>query len=125
LVGEAYLLEGRVEEAALWARHALEVTRGRAERGHEAWALRLLADAACHRAPAEAEVLYRDALALAEELGMMPLRGHCHMGRGRLRNRNGDRDGARADLSAAVALFRSMDMALWLPDAEAELARSA
>lgn len=56
---------------------------------------------------------------------MMPLRAHCHRGRGRLRNRTGNHVGARADLSTAVDLFRSLGMALWLPDAEAELERTS
>ncbi len=58
---------------------------------------------------------FRAALALAGELGMRPLRAHCHLGLGRL---TGDRD----ELTAAVELYRAMDMAFWLARAEAELA---
>jgi hypothetical protein len=33
------------------------------------------------------------------------------------------RDQARAELSAAIALYRTMDMTFWLPQAEAALAQ--
>ncbi len=122
-LAEAQLLSGRIEEAQALAQRAIGLTRQRGERGYEAWALRLLADTACGEGPAEAEILYHDALALAEELGMVPLRAHCHLGRGRHRHRVGDHDRARVDLSAAVDLFRSTAMSLWLAAAEADLRR--
>jgi tetratricopeptide (TPR) repeat protein len=109
-LGEARLLSGRIEEASALARRALALTRARSERGYEGWALRLLSDAAGGHAPLDAEASYRGALALAKELGMTPLRAHCHLGRGRLRRRIGDHDRARADLGAAVRLFRSTEM---------------
>ena len=57
------------------------------ERGHQAYALRLLGEIAARREPPEveqAEAHYRQALALAEELGMRPLQAHCHLGLGTL-----------------------------------------
>ena len=51
------------------------------ERGYEAHALRFLGEVAAQRQPpqvAQAEAYYRQALALAEELGMRPLQAHCH-----------------------------------------------
>ena len=65
----------------------------------------------------------RQALALAEELGMRPLQAHCHLGLGTLCATTGQRELARAALGAAIALYRAMEMTLWLPQAEATLAQ--
>ena len=95
------------------------------ERGHQAYALRLLGDIAARREPLEAkqaEAHYRQALALAEELGMRPLQAHCHLGLGTLYGQIGRREQACHELSAAIDLYRAMDMTFWLPQAEAALA---
>ena len=86
-LSEAYLLAGRSEEASAGAARALALARAQQERGHEAWALRLLGEIAARREPpevAEAAAHYQQALALAEELGMRPLQTHCHRGLGTL-----------------------------------------
>jgi len=70
---------------------------------------------------AQAATHYQQALALAEALGMRPLVAHCHLGLGRLYGQTGRGAQARAALSAAIALYRAMDMAFWLPEAEAAL----
>src|SRR5262249_37753871 len=101
-------------------------TRAHQERGNEAYALRLLGDIAARREPpqrAQAEAHYRQALALAEELGMRPLQAHCHRGLGTLYATIGRQEQARAELSAAIELYRAMDMTFWLPQTEAALAR--
>ena len=52
-----------------------------------------------HHQPPESEpaaVHYRQALALAEELGMCPLQAHCHRGLGTLYATAGQREQARA-----------------------------
>jgi hypothetical protein len=54
---------------------------------------------------------------------MRPLQAHCHLGLGTLYSKTGWRDQAHAELSAAIALYRAMDMTFWLPQAEAALAR--
>src|SRR4029450_8152444 len=46
--GEACLLVGRVEDARDWSTRALVLARERGERGHEAWAHRLLGETASH-----------------------------------------------------------------------------
>src|SRR4029453_16010331 len=71
-LGEAHLLAGRLEEAHILAAQALRLAREHQERSHEAYALRLLGDITAHRTPpaVDAVVHYRQALALAEELGM-------------------------------------------------------
>ena len=68
-----------------------------------------------------AEEHYRQALALADELGMRPLVAHCHLGLGKLHLKVGRPEQARSELSAAIQLFHSMDMTFWLPQAEAAL----
>ena len=66
---------------------------------------------------------YHQALTLAEELGMRPLQAHCHHGLGRLYHQTGRAAQARAALSAAIELYRAMEMTFWLPQAEAVLAQ--
>ena len=63
------------------------------------------------------------ALALAEELGMRPFVAHCHHGLGRLYLKLGRGAQARSALSAAIALYRVMDMTFWLLQTEAALAQ--
>ena len=104
---------------------ALEVSRARQASGNQAWTLRLLGEIAAHRDPPElepAEAHYREALALAKALAMSPLEAHCHLGLGTLSTKMGQRAQARAELSAAIELYRAMDMKFWLPQAEAALA---
>jgi predicted ATPase len=125
-LGEAYLLAGRLSEAYTQAQRVLEFSRAHKERGHEAYALRLLGEVHTRHDPPEveaAETHYRQALALAEELGMRPLQAHCRRGLGTLYAATGQREQAGAELAAAIALYRSMDMAFWLPQAEAALAQ--
>jgi tetratricopeptide (TPR) repeat protein len=127
-LGEAHLLAGGLEEALALAEQAQALTRAHQERGNEAYALRLLGDIAAHRAPPdvdEAAAHYRQALALAEELGMRPLQAHCHLGLGVLYQQVGKRERARAALSTAIELLRAMEMTFWLPRAEAALAKVA
>jgi tetratricopeptide (TPR) repeat protein len=125
-VSEAYLLAGRLQEAVQLAGRALDLARAHKERGHEAWALRLLGEIATHQDPPEVEPAahhYRQALALAEELGMRPLQAHCHLGLGTLSAKTGQREQARAELSAAIELYSAMEMIFWLPQAEATMAQ--
>jgi len=126
-LGEAHVLAGRLEEAYALAEHTLAHAHAHRERGHQAYAIRLLGEIAAHRDPLEvasAEAHYREALALAEELGMRPLQAHCHRGLGTLYGRVGRAQQARAELSTAIALYRTMEMTFWLPQAEAALART-
>ncbi len=69
------------------------------------------------------EAHYQQALALAEEIGMRPFVAHCHHGLGTLYAQTGQREQARAALSSAIELYRSMDMTFWLPQAETALAQ--
>ena len=125
-LGEAHLLAGRLEEAHALAERALALARatpGTWPRGVCPAAPRRIA---AQRDPPEvepAEAHYRQALALAEELGMRPLQAHCHLGLGTLYAKTGQPEQARAELSAAIELYRAMDMTFWLPQAEAALAQ--
>ena len=125
-VSEGYLLAGRWEEATQSAQRALELARAHKARVWEAYALHVLGNVARHcdsPASEEAEAHYRQALALAEELGMRPLQAHCHRGLGLLYATTGQWEQARTALCMAIALYRDMDMTFWLPQTEAVLAQ--
>jgi class 3 adenylate cyclase/tetratricopeptide (TPR) repeat protein len=119
-------LAGRWEEAWQHARQALDLARQHKERANEALALHQLGVLHAHADPpdvAQAETHYRQALALAEELGMRPLQAHCHRGLGTLYATTGQREQARTALSTAIALYRDMEMTFWLPQTESTLAQ--
>jgi tetratricopeptide (TPR) repeat protein len=119
-------LAGRLGDAVPLAQHALDLSRDHKERGNEASALQLLGEIAAHRDPPEveqAEDQYRQALALAEELGMRPLVAHCHRGLGTLYTKSGQREEARTELATAIEMYRAIDMTFWLPETEAALAQ--
>jgi tetratricopeptide (TPR) repeat protein len=124
-LGEAQMLAGRLEEALTLTERALTHAHAHQERGNAAYALRLLGEIVARREPPEnnqAGEYYRQALALAEELGMRPLVAHCHLGLGKLYVTIGRHPEARTELSAAIELYRVMEMTFWLPQAEAALA---
>jgi tetratricopeptide (TPR) repeat protein len=125
-LSEAYLRLGRLDEALAVAERGLEFCRTHAQQGEQAWALRLLGEIHAHHHPPQAELAeaaYREALALAEELGMRPLQAHCHRGLGTLYAAAGQRVQARTELSTAIEIYTSMDMTFWLPQTEAALAQ--
>ena len=125
-LSEALLLVGRVDEASALTERLLELSHTHTGRGYQAHAYRLLGEVAMRREPPDTDQAvthYRQALALAEELGMRPLQAHCHLGLGTLYARTGQRQQAQAALSAAIDLYRAMDMTFWLPRTEATLAQ--
>jgi predicted ATPase len=125
-LAEAYLISGRREDAIIHGERALALAREHKERGHEGYALRLLGEVAARREPLDidqATTHYRQALVLAEELGMRPLQAHCHLGLGTLYTKMSQRQQAHAELFTAIALYRAMEMPFWLPQAEAALAQ--
>ena len=124
-LSQGYLLAGRLEEARVHAERALVLVRERQERGFEAWALRILGEIAMQCNPPEvgqAEASYRQALVLAEELGMRPVQAHCHLGLGKLHAKLDQPEQARPELSTAIAFYRAMEMTFWLPQVEAAMA---
>ena len=103
---------------------AVDLARQYKQRGNQAWALWLLGESTARQASPEVESAvdnYRQALALAEELGMRPLQAHCHRGLGTLYAAVGQREQACTALTTAIELYRAMDMTFWLPQAQAAL----
>jgi len=124
-LSEAYVLAGRIDEAVDLAASALAFARTLKARGNEAYALWLHGEIHAQQEPLASEAAdayYQQALALADELGMRPLQAHCHLGLGTLYVAIGQREQASTALSAAIALYRDMEMTFWLPQAEAALA---
>jgi tetratricopeptide (TPR) repeat protein len=123
-LSEAYLLAGRGEEASQLAKRTLDLACQYTELSNQVWGLRLLGDIYAQGDLPEvqrAEATYRQALILAEEVGMRPLQAHTHRGLGILYTQMGRREQAREELSAAIALYRAMEMQFGLPQAEAAL----
>jgi tetratricopeptide (TPR) repeat protein len=123
-LSEAYLLAGREADARAAAQRALGLARQHKERGHEAYTLRLLGEIASREDPLDIEKAadhYRQALALAEALGMRPLIAHCHVGLGKLYRRIGNTQQSRTHLTDGVAMMLEMEMGLWLERAQTEL----
>jgi tetratricopeptide (TPR) repeat protein len=123
-LSEAYVLAGRIEEAVDLAASALAFARTLKARGNEAYALWLHGEIHAQQGPlagAATDAYYQQALTLAAELGMRPLQAHCHRGLGTLYVMTGQHEQARTALTAAIALYRAMDMTFWLPQTEAAL----
>lgn len=121
-LGEAYLANGQPDKAAAAGERALDIARKQGERGHEAWALRLMARIAAEPAekqPDAAAALFRQAAQTAEALAMRPLLAHCRLGLGNLLASMGLRSEADDELRAAAELYHAMDMVFWLPQADA------
>jgi tetratricopeptide (TPR) repeat protein len=124
-LSETYLLAERMAEEVQIAGRALDLSRDRKERGHEAWALRLHGEIHAHPDdldPEKAAEYYRQALALATELGMRPLQAHCRKGLGALYGRTGREENGRTEFTAAMDMYRDMEMTFWLEKAEEALA---
>jgi len=105
-LGEAYLCEGRLEEAREHAEESVSLARQHRERGHEAWGLYVLGRVSALHDPPAVETAaghFRSALALAVELGMLPLVAHCHMHLGRLL-------GNTDHVATATRMYEEMNM---------------
>ena len=125
-LGEAQVRTGQLEEARTLAERALVHAHERQEWGHQAYAHRLLGDIMARRDPPDresAEAHYRQALALAERLGMRPLQAHCHDGLATLYAQNSQRVQDCAELASAIELYRTMEMTCWLTLAKVALAQ--
>lgn len=123
-LAEGYLFADRIDEAIRSAERALDLAKQYKERGHQAWALKLLGDTSMHKAgrdPSRAEAHYRQALALCGELGMRPLAAHCRMGLGSVHTALGALDQARTEMAAAREQYREMAMTKWQARAETAL----
>jgi tetratricopeptide (TPR) repeat protein len=125
-LSEALFFVGRMDEAGALAERLLNLFHTHIGRGYQAHACRLLGEIAAHRHPPEvekAQAHYCQALTLAQELGMRPLLAHCHRGLGMLYAQRGLREQTHTELSAAITMYRSMDMTFWLRQMGATLAQ--
>jgi tetratricopeptide (TPR) repeat protein len=127
-LGEAHLLAGRPQDALALAERAVSLARHRAERGHEARALRLVGEIVSHEDPLDVQTAgerYRESMALAVQLGMRPLVAHCHLGLAKLYRRTGRQQEAQEHLTTATMMYREMDMRFYLEQAEAAVREMA
>jgi class 3 adenylate cyclase/tetratricopeptide (TPR) repeat protein len=120
-LGESLGLAGQIERAGEQATQALALVEQQGERGSEVYARRLAGELATRREPPDlraASAAYYDALRLGTELGMRPLVARCHLGLATVHHRGGTAAEARAELDAAVAGLRELEMTHWLARAE-------
>ena len=114
-LGRACLALERLDQAKRFG--DLAVKHSPHQPGFRAHGLQLLADIAAHdhRCDLEAsEASYHAALALGEPRGMRPLVAHCHRGLAKLYQRRGERQKAQEHSTAAIAMYRDMNMRFWL-----------
>jgi len=111
-LGEAYLRKLRAADAERCGRRALVLSRKHGERGHEAYALRLLAELGATDPPLleECQTNFLQALRRAEELGLRPLAAQCHLGLGKRYRWIGQQASAEQHLNTATALFAELGM---------------
>ena len=120
------MLAGRLEGGTRPRRAALALARERQERGYQAYALRLLGEIAAHRDPLDAalaEAHYQQASLWLTSWGCAPSRPTATWALAWLYAKVEQREQARAELSTAIELYRTMEMTFWLPQAEAALAQ--
>jgi tetratricopeptide (TPR) repeat protein len=125
-LSEVSLVSGDEVEAINKARHILRLAQSHQNGVLQAWTLRLLGEISRRHTPLQindAEAYFRQALTLADELGMRPLQAHCHNGLGTLYSQTGQSEQARAELTTAIEMYRDMEMAFWLPETEAVLSQ--
>jgi tetratricopeptide (TPR) repeat protein len=112
-LGTAHLLAGESDEALAFAERAETLAGKRGFRGSEARTLHLIGEVAARGDPPDtgrADTCYRQALALAEQLGMRPLVADCHLGLGRLQETIGQGTEAEKHFTTARDLYREMEM---------------
>src|SRR5262249_45803562 len=115
-LGHTYSVLDHRDEAAWFGQRALEIAREFNQRGAEADGLRFFGNLLSRRDPPDvekAEVSYRQALVLADELSLRPLVAHCHLGLGNLYRRTGKFEQSREHLTTGTAMYREMDMRWW------------
>ncbi len=112
-LSDVMLRDEQLSEASVLAERSLTLARDRKEQGHTAWALHLLGNVSIRLKPqalSQAHDHYHHALDLAQELSMRPLQAHCHRGLGTLYSRAGQPEQAHDELSAAIQMYRDMEM---------------
>jgi class 3 adenylate cyclase/tetratricopeptide (TPR) repeat protein len=112
-LGTGHLLAQNFDEALECAERAAGLADDRGFRGSKARILYLIGEVAARRdAPdrEQADIRYRQALNLAQELGMLPLVADCHLGLGMLHRSIDERAEAEEHFSKAQEMYREMDM---------------
>lgn len=124
-LAEVCLLTGDTKVAAATAARAMVFAHDHGERANEAYALRVLGQIELHDGKlAAAEESLRAALALAKELGMLPLVAHCEWAYARALERTEKAPTANSHREAAGAMFRAMGMNFWSERLDADRAAS-
>jgi transcriptional regulator with AAA-type ATPase domain/tetratricopeptide (TPR) repeat protein len=114
-LAEAYRRAERLPEALATARQAVRESRGRGERGYEAWALHALGRIAASQRPPdlqEARASFLLALKVAEPLGMRPLVARCLVGLAALGEAGDGAREAAAHRARAVQLAADLNVAV-------------
>jgi len=126
-LSEGHLLSGDLDRSRETAMRALGLARDRTEPGMESWVYCLLGDIACAAGTDAdtAEQSYRDAMSLAQPLGLRPLLARGYLGLGKLHRQTGKRQEARQHLTTAWTMFEEMDMRHSREQAEVEIRESA
>ena len=124
-LSEARLAAGQRERARESAEQALALLRVHRQRFAEPEALRVLGD--IHAADGlggfdAAARCYREAIALASDMGMRPLLARCHLAAGVMHQAASQRSASIWHLTKAVALLEAMGMRFWLEQARAAVA---
>ena len=124
-LSEARLAAGQRERARESAERGLALLRVHRQRFAEPEALRVLGDIHAADGPGgfdAAARCYREAIALASDMGMRPLLARCHLAAGSMHQAASQRSASIWHLTKAVALLRAMGMRFWLEQAEAAVA---
>jgi class 3 adenylate cyclase/tetratricopeptide (TPR) repeat protein len=112
-LGTGHLLAGNFEKAFKFAEHAAKLADDRRFRGSMARILYLIGevtarlDAPDHE---QSDRRYRQALDLAEQLGMLPLVADCHLGLGMLHQSIDKQEEAGVHFTKAQNMYREMEM---------------
>jgi tetratricopeptide (TPR) repeat protein len=118
---EAYLLVGRAADALPLAQRGVEISKAVKGRGVMSWALRLMGEVAAAQTPPlvdEAAAAYREALEMAQEMGMRPLEARCRLGLGLLYQQAARPEEAHSEFAYAAEGLRALGMHTWLGRAE-------
>jgi tetratricopeptide (TPR) repeat protein len=123
-LADAYSLIGDRTKAVATIDRALAMSRDAGYRAREAWALYIRGNIVGRGPQAdgvEARQAYAETLPLATELGMRPLIAHCYFGLGMLDLQVNKEEQPCEHLTAAIAMYREMDVSFWLAKAESAL----
>ena len=125
VLGDTYRALGETALATETVSNALLFADEGEEQGFEAWAMLVMGKIKAEAGRLEeAEEWYRRALERASNLLMRPLVAHCHQGLGHLCLKSERNEEARSELQTAIEVYHSMDMGLWVPEAQVGLAKA-